>query len=142
ALPNGQVESELFGFEKGAVNEADARKPGLFELAHGGVVFLDGIGEISQEAQARLLRALESKEFVPLGATRPVRSDVRLVAATHKNLRVEMQKGRFRELLYYRLDGVTRKLPPLRERARDIPVLAQRFLVRFASGKSFSPGAL
>ena len=142
ALPDGLIENELFGHERGAVNGAEARKPGLFELSHGGVVFLDGIGEISQEAQAKLVRALESKQFFPLGATRPVRSDVRLVAGTHKNLRLEMQERRFREDLYYRLDGVTLRLPPLRERLGDIPVLARHFLERLACGKSFAPGAL
>jgi two-component system, NtrC family, response regulator HydG len=106
------------------------------------VLFLDEVGEIPQAMQVKLLRALESKEFFRVGGTRPVRTDVRLVSATNKNVKTEMQEGRFREDLYYRLNGVTIKLPPLRDRKADIPLLARHFLDRFAAKKKLTARAI
>ncbi|HEV7499760.1 MAG TPA: sigma-54 dependent transcriptional regulator, partial [Vicinamibacteria bacterium] len=128
AVPENLLESELFGHEKGAYTGALSRKPGLFEVADKGVLFLDEVGEIVPSVQVKLLRAIETKEFFRVGGTRPVRTDVRVVSATNKNVKTEMQEGRFREDLYYRLNGVTIKLPPLRERKADIPLLARHFL--------------
>ena len=128
AVPENMLESELFGHEKGAVAGAPIRKPGLFEVADRGVVFLDAVGEIAPSVQVKLLRAIETREFLRVGGTRPVHADLRIVSATHKNLKSEMQSGGFREDLYYRLNGVTIKLPPLRERKGDIPLLARYFL--------------
>jgi two-component system response regulator AtoC len=142
AVPENLLESELFGHEKGAFTGAVIRKPGLFEAADKGVLFLDEVGEIAGSVQVKLLRALETKEFFRVGSTRPVRSDVRLVSATNKNVKAEMQEGRFREDLYYRLNGVTLKLPPLRERKGDVPLLARHFLDRFAPGKKLTSKAL
>ncbi len=142
AVPENLLESELFGHEKGAFTGALIRKPGLFEVADRGVLFLDEVGEISPSVQVKLLRAIETKEFFRVGGTRPVRTDVRLVSATNKMLKVEMQEGRFREDLYYRLNGVTLKLPPLRDRKGDIPLLARHFMDRFAPRKKLSTKAL
>jgi DNA-binding NtrC family response regulator len=142
AVPETLLESELFGHEKGSFSGALSRKPGLFEVADKGVLFLDEIGEVSQAVQVKLLRALETKEFFRVGGTRPVRTDVRLVSATNKNVKSEMQEGRFREDLYYRLNGVTIKLPPLRERKADIPLLARHFLDRFAAKKKLTARAM
>jgi two-component system, NtrC family, response regulator AtoC len=142
AVPENLLESELFGHEKGAFTGALIRKPGLFEAADRGVLFLDEVGEIAGSVQVKLLRALETKEFFRVGSTRPVRADVRLVSATNKNVKTEMQEGRFREDLYYRLNGVTLKLPPLRERKGDVPLLARHFLDRFAPGKKLTSKAL
>jgi two-component system, NtrC family, response regulator AtoC len=142
AVPENLLESELFGHEKGAFTSALIRKPGLFEVADHGVLFLDEIGEIAPSVQVKLLRAIESKEFFRVGGTRPVRTDVRLVSASNKNLKSEMQEGRFREDLYYRLNGVTLKLPPLRERKGDIALLARHFMDRFGAQKKMSARAL
>jgi two-component system response regulator AtoC len=142
AVPENLLESELFGHEKGSFSGALSRKPGLFEVADKGVLFLDEVGEIPQAMQVKLLRALESKEFFRVGGTRPVRTDVRLVSATNKNVKTEMQEGRFREDLYYRLNGVTIKLPPLRDRKADIPLLARHFLDRFAAKKKLTARAI
>jgi DNA-binding NtrC family response regulator len=142
AVPENLLESELFGHEKGSFSGALSRKPGLFEVADKGVLFLDEVGEISQGMQVKLLRALESKEFFRVGGTRPVRTDVRVVSATNKNVKTEMQDGRFREDLYYRLNGVTIKLPPLRDRKADIPLLARHFLDRFAAKKKLTARAI
>jgi two-component system response regulator AtoC len=135
AMPESLLESELFGHEKGAFTGALLRKPGLFELADRGMLVLDEIGEIAPSVQAKLLRAVETCEFYRVGGTRAVRSDVRVVAATNKDLRKAAQTGTFREDLYFRLNGVTLTLPPLRERKGDIPLLARHFLDRFAGRK-------
>jgi DNA-binding NtrC family response regulator len=142
AVPENLLESELFGHEKGAFTGAVARKPGLFEVADRGVLFLDEVGEISPLVQLKLLRAIETREFFRVGGTRPVRTDVRLVSASNKNLNSEMQSGGFREDLFYRLNGVTLKLPPLRERPADIPLLARYFVDRYAGRKRLTPRAL
>jgi two-component system response regulator HydG len=142
AVAETLLESELFGHEKGAFTGAIQRKPGLFEVADRGVLFLDEVGEIAPSVQIKLLRALESKEFFRVGGTRPVRSDVRIVSATNKDLKHRTQTGEFREDLYYRLNGVTLRLPPLRERKDDIGLLARYFLDRFGPEKKLSPRAL
>jgi len=142
AVPESLLESELFGHEKGAFTGAIARKPGLFEVADRGVLFLDEVGEIAPSVQIKLLRALESKEFFRVGGTRPVRSDVRLVSATNKDLKHATQTGEFREDLFYRLNGVTLRLPPLRERKDDIGLLARHFMDRFGPQKKLSARAL
>jgi two-component system response regulator AtoC len=142
AVPESLLESELFGHEKGAFTGAVARKPGLFELADRGVLLLDEVGEAPLSVQVKLLRVLETKEFLRVGGTRPVRSDVRILSATNKNLKVEMQEGRFREDLYYRLNGITLQLPSLRNRREDIPLLARHFVDRFAGKKKLSPKTL
>jgi DNA-binding NtrC family response regulator len=128
AISRELVESELFGHEKGAFTGADARRQGRFEAADGGTVFLDEIGDMPSETQAKVLRVLEERAFERVGGTRPIQVDVRVVAATHRNLEEEVEKGNFREDLYYRLKVVEIELPPLRERASDVPTLAQRFL--------------
>jgi two-component system, NtrC family, response regulator AtoC len=132
AIPEGLLESELFGYEKGAFTGANARKPGKFELADGGTLFLDEIGEMPLAAQPKLLRAIQEGRFYRVGGTETVHVTVRLVAATNRDLRAEVNAGRFREDLFYRLHVVPIDLPPLRDRSEDIPVLARRFLERFA----------
>ncbi len=128
AVPETLLESELFGYEKGAFTGAHLRKPGLFELADRGTLFVDEIGDVSPPMQAKLLRAVETGEVFRVGGTRPMKLDVRIVAATHRDLVKEVREGRFREDLYFRLNGVTLKLPPLRTRVRDIALLAVHFL--------------
>ncbi len=128
ALPETLLESELFGHEKGAFTGAIARKEGRFQLAHRGAIFLDEVGEMSATTQAKILRVLQEKEFEPLGSTRAVKVDVRVIAATNKDLEKEVREGRFREDLFYRLNVVPVSLPPLRERKEDIPALASHFL--------------
>jgi DNA-binding NtrC family response regulator len=142
ALPENLLESELFGHEKGAFTGAVARKPGLFEVADRGVLFLDEIGEVSPAVQVKLLRVLETKEFTRLGSTRPQRSDLRIVSASNRDLKQETRSGGFREDLYYRLNGVTVRLPPLRERRGDVPLLARHFLRQLGSKKAFAPRAI
>ena len=142
AIPENLVESELFGYEKGAFTGAAGRKAGVFELADRGTLFLDEIGEISQAAQVKLLRALETKELMRLGGTRALRVDIRVVSATNKDLRAEVQSGRFREDVYYRLSGLTLRLPPLRERKSDVALLAAHFLAKLATRKKLGPGAV
>ena len=143
AVPENLLESELFGYEKGAFTGAHMRKPGLFELADRGTLFLDEIGEIAPALQAKLLRAVESGEIYRVGGTRPTKLDVRIVAATNRNLTSDVRDGRFREDLYFRLNGVTLKLPPLRERPRDVALLARHFLdAEPGPKKTPSPAAL
>jgi two-component system response regulator HydG len=132
ALAEGVLESELFGHEKGAFTGAIRQKPGRFELADKGTLFLDEIGDISPATQVKLLRVLQEKEFERVGGEEILRVDVRIIAATHRDLLEEVHRGRFREDLYYRLHILPIQLPPLRERRDDIPVLAEHFLARIA----------
>jgi two-component system nitrogen regulation response regulator GlnG len=130
AIPRELVESELFGHEKGAFTGANARKVGRFEQAEGGTLFLDEIGDMPLDAQTRLLRVLQSGEFMPVGGRVPIKADLRIVTATHRDLRQLVGQGLFREDLFYRLNVVPIRLPPLRERVEDIPALVQHFLAR------------
>jgi two-component system response regulator AtoC len=131
SLPEPLIESELFGHERGAFTDARATKRGLFEVASGGVVFLDEIGEMPLATQARLLRALESRKFKRVGGVANIEMDVAVVAATNKDLREEVRKGTFREDLFFRLDVIPLRLPPLRDRKDDLPALISHFLDRF-----------
>ncbi|HET9597935.1 MAG TPA: sigma-54 dependent transcriptional regulator [Anaeromyxobacteraceae bacterium] len=131
AIPKDLVESELFGYEKGAFTGAVGSKPGRFELADGGTLFLDEIGEIPVEMQVKLLRALQESEFERVGGIKTLRVDVRLIAATNRDLEELIREGRFREDLYYRLAVVPIALPPLRDRREDIPLLVQHFIAKY-----------
>jgi DNA-binding NtrC family response regulator len=131
AIPKDLVESELFGYEKGAFTGAVGSKPGRFELADGGTIFLDEIGEIPVEIQVKLLRALQESEFERVGGVRTITVDVRLIAATNRDLKALIAEGRFREDLFYRLAVVPMELPPLRERREDIPMLVGHFIEKF-----------
>jgi len=147
ALPEALLESELFGYMKGAFTGAAANKAGLFEVASGGSIFLDEIGETTPATQVKLLRVLQEREFRRVGGTQDVKVDVRVIAATNKNLEKAVAEGLFREDLYYRLDVIPITLPPLRQREEDIPLLAQHFLEKFsrAVGKpvpALSPDAV
>jgi two-component system response regulator HydG len=147
ALPETLLESELFGHEKGAFTGAVARKQGRFHLAHTGSIFLDEIGEMALTTQAKILRVLQEREFEPLGSTHTAKVDTRVIAATNKYLAEEIQKGSFRQDLYYRLNVVTLEVPPLRDRREDIPPLADFFLKRYVEKnrrhiKGFSPRAM
>ncbi|HEU4436163.1 MAG TPA: sigma-54 dependent transcriptional regulator, partial [candidate division Zixibacteria bacterium] len=139
ALPETLLESELFGFEKGAFTGAVKSKPGKLEMASGGTFFLDEIGDLPLPLQAKLLRVLETQEIERLGATGTVKIDVRFLAATHQNLEEQVKAKTFREDLYYRLNVVSIKIPPLRERREDIAVLTEHFIRKFSSqmGKPF-----
>jgi two-component system nitrogen regulation response regulator NtrX len=128
AIPDDLIESELFGYEKGAFTGAMARKPGKFELADGGTVFLDEIGDMSPKVQAKVLRVIEEAEFERVGGTETIKVDVRMIAATNKDLAALIRAGTFREDLYYRLNVVAIDVPPLRARPEDIPVLARYFI--------------
>jgi two-component system, NtrC family, response regulator HydG len=132
ALPETLLEAELFGYEKGAFTGANARKEGRFELAHGGTLFLDEIGEISLGVQVKLLRVLQDQKFDRLGGTRTIDADVRIIAATNKDLQKEVEEKRFREDLYYRLNVISMRIPALRERKDDIQLLAMHFLKTYA----------
>jgi len=132
AIPETILESELFGYERGAFTGATQRKEGRFQRAHGGTLFLDEVGDMSPGVQAKLLRVLQDGVVERLGGTQPVQVDVRIVAATNRDLAAEVRAGRFREDLFYRLDVVAVRLPPLRERREDIPLLAASFLRGFA----------
>jgi len=133
AIPENLLESELFGYEKGAFTGAAGSKPGKFELADKGTLFLDEIGDVPPATQVKLLRVLQEREFERLGGTRTIKVDVRLVAATNRDLRAALEEGTFREDLYYRLNVVPIDIPPLREHKEDIPDLVTLFLRRFAS---------
>jgi two-component system nitrogen regulation response regulator GlnG len=128
AIPRELIESELFGHEKGAFTGAQARTQGRFEQAEGGTLFLDEIGDMPMEAQTRLLRVLQEGEYTTVGGRTPIRTDVRIIAATHRDLRNQIQQGLFREDLFYRLNVVPLRLPPLRERLEDIGDLVRHFL--------------
>ena len=132
ALPSNLLEAELFGHEKGAFTGAYSTKKGLFEEANGGTIFLDEIGELELSLQSKLLRVLQEKEIRRVGGNRTIKIDVRIIAATNKNLEEEVKKGNFREDLFYRLNVVTINLPPLRERKEDIILLAQFFIKKFS----------
>ena len=127
AIPRDLIESELFGHEKGAFTGADQRSAGRFEQAEGGTLFLDEIGDMPMEAQTRLLRVLQQGEYTTVGGRTPIKTNVRIVAATNKDLRILIQQGLFREDLYFRLNVVPLRLPPLRERTEDIPDLVHHF---------------
>ncbi|RKY04365.1 Fis family transcriptional regulator [Candidatus Poribacteria bacterium] len=131
ALPETLLESELFGHEKGAFTGAIARKLGRFELADGGTIFLDEIGDMPPALQVKLLRVLQDKQFERVGGTKTIKVDVRVIAATNQNLEKLMAEGKFREDLYYRLNVITIFIPPLRERPEDIPILAEHFLRKY-----------
>lgn len=140
ALSETLLESELFGHEKGAFTGAESLKKGRFELAHGGTIFLDEIGEISLATQVKLLRVLQERKFERVGGEQSIEVDVRVVAATNKNLEEEVKAGRFREDLYYRLNVVHLTVPPLRDRKDDIPLIVDHYLSKFAleNGKQIS----
>ena len=147
AIPETLIESELFGYEKGAFTGAVARKPGRFELADGGTIFLDEVGELPFTVQAKLLRVLQDGEIDRLGGTKSIRVDVRVVAATNANLPAMIAEKRFREDLYWRLNVIRIRVPALRERPEDIPLLAEHFLRRYADKNKkrvtgFTPEAL
>ena len=139
ALPDNLFESELFGYEKGAFTGALTTKAGRFELAHGGTLLLDEIGELSLKSQVDFLRVLETKEFRRLGGTKVVKVDTRIIAATNRNLAEAVKQGDFREDLFYRLNVVPIKLPPLRERGDDIPLLVETFLPEFCAQHRRAP---
>jgi two-component system response regulator HydG len=144
ALPETLLESELFGHERGAFTGAVARKAGRFQLANGGTIFLDEVGEMSPATQVKLLRVLQEREFEPLGGTKTIQVDIRVIAASNKDLETEVKEGKFREDLFYRLNVVPIHLPPLSERKEDIPLLAEHYF-RFykeknkSSVRGFSP---
>src|SRR5581483_11807609 len=142
AIPETLLETELFGHEKGAFTGAAARKPGKFELAHRGTLFLDEIGDLPLALQAKILRALEEKRFERVGGTAPLQVDVRVVAATNRNLKAAVAARQYREDLYFRLSVFPITIPPLRERADDIPMLAKYFVERFCRDLNKKPLAL
>jgi DNA-binding NtrC family response regulator len=147
AIPKELMESELFGHVKGSFTGAIADKKGKFELADGGSIFLDEIADLDISLQAKILRALQEREFERVGGTQPIRVNIRLIAATNKDLSRAMKEGTFREDLFYRLSVIPLRIPPLRERKEDIPVLAEHFLKRYAQEnekeiKGISPQAM
>jgi len=147
AIPENLLESELFGYEKGAFSGAASSKPGKFELADKGTLFLDEIGDVPPATQVKLLRVLQEREFERLGGTKTLKVDVRLVAATNRDLRAALEEGTFREDLYYRLNVVAIDIPPLRDHKEDIPALVNFFLAKFARGsgqppKTITPAAM
>lgn len=142
ALPKGVMETELFGHERGAFTGAVKMRRGLFEMAHRGTIFLDEIGEAGPAIQVKLLRVLETGEFLRVGGEKPVKIDVRVIAATNVDLRLALRNGTFREDLFYRLEGVRLEIPPLRERVEDIPVLAEFFARKINPALLISPEAM
>ena len=132
AIPEHLMESELFGHQKGAFTDAKETKKGRLELAHGGTLLLDEIGEVGMRMQIDLLRVLEDRVFYRVGGTQPIEADFRIIAATNRNLEEAIREGKFREDLYYRLNVIYFKMPPLRERKEDIPLMAEHFLNRFS----------
>jgi DNA-binding NtrC family response regulator len=147
AIPENLLESELFGHAKGSFTGADRKKAGLFEEAQGGTLFLDEIGDMDLLLQAKLLRVLQERKIRPVGETKDIDIDVRVIAATHKDLKKAIKEGLFREDLYYRLNVIPVHVPPLRFRKEDIPLLAQHFLNKYATinrspAREFSPGAM
>ena len=146
AIPRDLIESELFGHEKGAFTGANTRSVGRFEQADGGTLFLDEIGDMPMEAQTRLLRVLQQSEYTTVGGRTPIKTNVRIVAATNKDLRYSIQQGSFREDLFFRLNVVPLRLPPLRERTEDIADLSRHFFAQgVADGlppKHLEPAAL
>jgi two-component system nitrogen regulation response regulator GlnG len=130
AIPRDLIESELFGHEKGAFTGANSRSSGRFEQAEGGTLFLDEIGDMPMEAQTRLLRVLQQGEYTTVGGRTPIKADVRIIAATNKDLRILIQQGLFREDLFFRLNVVPLRLPPLRERTEDVPDLIRHFFTQ------------
>ena len=146
AIPRDLIESELFGHEKGAFTGANQRSIGRFEQAEGGTLFLDEIGDMPMDAQTRLLRVLQQGEYTTVGGRTPIKANVRIVAATNKDLRILIQQGLFREDLFFRLNVVPLRLPPLRERTEDIGDLARHFFAQAVNDglplKSLEPGAL
>ncbi len=146
SLQEGLLQSELFGHERGAFTGADRAKPGLFEVAHGGTIFLDEIGEVSQSTQVKLLRVLDTSVFRRVGGTKEIKVDVRILAATNRDLAGMVRQGAFREDLYYRLSTITIELPSLRERGTDIDLLAQHFVTvlndRYGTEKRIQPETL
>jgi two-component system nitrogen regulation response regulator NtrX len=147
AIPEELIESELFGHEKGAFTGATQLRRGKFDLAHGGTLFLDEIGDMSLKTQAKVLRILQEQKFERVGGSQTISVDVRIVAATNKDLKAEIGRSQFREDLYYRLNVIPFAIPPLRERTEDIPILAQHFLKEFCTAhgralRELSPEAL
>lgn len=147
AIPDDLLESELFGYIKGAFTGANQTKIGRIQYADGGTLFLDEIGDMKPSLQAKLLRVIQEREFEPVGGVKPISVDVRIVAATHRDLEAGVAEGRFREDLFYRLSVVPLTIPPLRERKDDIPVLVEKFVQVFNRGKKnslkgFTPGAM
>jgi transcriptional regulator with PAS, ATPase and Fis domain len=136
------MESELFGHARGAFTGAMQQKTGLIELAHGGTAFFDEIGELPLELQAKLLRVLQEKEFRPVGSLATRRSDFRIIAATNRDLAKEVEKGTFRQDLYYRLNVINVRIAPLRDRKEDIPALVSHFLGRYGNGQKLTPEAM
>jgi DNA-binding NtrC family response regulator len=142
AVPSSLLESELFGYERGAFTGAGNEKPGLVEVADGGTLFLDEVGEMIPEIQSKFLRVLDSGTFYRVGATRKRRADFRLVCATNRDLKAEVDAGRFRKDLFFRVNGVKVVIPPLRERPEDIPLLVEHFSRQLPNQKRFTPPAL
>jgi DNA-binding NtrC family response regulator len=142
AVPSSLLESELFGHERGAFTGAGNEKPGLVEVADGGTLFLDEVGEMVPEIQSKFLRVLDSGTFYRVGATRKRRADFRLVAATNRDLRAEVEAGRFRKDLFFRIHGVRVVIPPLRDRPEDVPLLVEHFAKALPAARTFSAAAL
>jgi len=139
AIPEELIESELFGHEKGSFTGATEKQIGKFELADKGTIFLDEVGDMSQRTQAKVLRVLQGGEVERIGSQKTIQVDVRVIAATNKNLEEEIEKGAFREDLYFRLSVIPVRVPPLRERTEDIPVLVQHFVAEFSAANNFRP---
>ena len=139
AIPEGTIDSELFGHEKGAFTDAKAERKGYFEIANGGTLFLDEVGELPLQTQVRLLRVLETGEFIRMGSSQVQKTNVRVVAATNLNMKKAIEDGRFREDLYYRLNTVEIRVPALRDRKEDIPLLFRKFSVDFCDRYHMPP---